>query len=51
MTESLLSRAGLKSSATGSEPQESTRSNKYNTKRYDVLDDSPGQVKMPDDPV
>ncbi len=51
MTETLLSRAGLKSSAPGSKPPQSARSNKYNTKRYDVLDDSPGQVKMPDEPM
>ena len=51
MTESLLSRAGLRSSPPGSKPQQSARTNKYNTKRYDVLDDSPGQIKLPDEPV
>ena len=52
MTESLLSRAGLRSSAPGSKPQQApARANKYNTKRYDVLDDSAGQIKLPDEPV
>jgi len=51
MTESLLSRAGLKSSAPGTKPQPAARTNKYNSKRYDVMDDSAGQIKLPDDPV
>lgn len=51
MTESLLSRAGLRSSAPGSKPPQAARTNKYNTKRYDVLDDSAGQIKLPDEPV
>jgi adenylate cyclase len=51
MTESLLSRAGLRSSDPGVRPQSAPRASKYNTKRYDVLDDSAGQVRMPDKPV
>ncbi len=51
MTESLLSRAGLRSSAPGEQPKKAQRTDKYNTKRYDVLDDSAGQIKLPDDPV
>ena len=51
MTESLLSRAGLRSSQPGEREKSGTRPNKYSTRRYDVLDDSAGQIKLPDDPV
>jgi len=51
MTESLLSRAGLRSSAPEEKPKKAQSTDKYNTKRYDVLDDSAGQIKLPDDPV
>jgi adenylate cyclase len=51
MTESLLSRAGLRSSEPGEKPQTAARTGKYNTKRYDVLDDSAGQIRLPDDPL
>jgi predicted component of type VI protein secretion system len=51
MTESLLSRAGLRSSAPGSKPPQKTRDKKKSSKRYDVLDDSAGQIKLPDEPV
>jgi pSer/pThr/pTyr-binding forkhead associated (FHA) protein len=51
MTESLLSRAGLRSSEPGDKPQATGKTNKYNTKRYDVLDNSSGQIRLPDDPV
>lgn len=51
MTESLLSRAGLRSSEPGDRPAPQARSNKYSTKRYDVLDDSAGQIRTPDKPV
>lgn len=51
MTESLLSRAGLRSSTPGAQTKPMGRTDKYNTKRYDVLDDSPGQIKLPDEPT
>jgi hypothetical protein len=51
MTESLLSRAGLRSSAPGSKPPEKARDKRRESKRYDVLDDSPGQIKLPDEPI
>ena len=51
MTESLLSRAGLRSSAPGTRPQPGQKATRQHSKRYDVLDDSPGQIKLPDDPV
>ena len=51
MTESLLSRAGLRSSEPGDKPKFPARTSKYNTKRYDVLDDSAGQIRLPDEPV
>jgi hypothetical protein len=51
MTESLLSRAGLRSSAPGSKPPEKARDKQRESKRYDVLDDGAGQIKLPDEPV
>ncbi len=53
MTESLLSRAGLKSSEpVGSYPQgRASQREKNGFRRYDVLDDSAGQVNSPDRPL
>ncbi len=51
MTESLLARAGLRSSGPDSKDKPAGRTDKYNTKRYDVMDNSAGQIKLPDDPV
>ena len=54
MTDSLLSRAGLKSSAPGGDPPSSRRRKKDEnspSKRYDVMDDSAGQIELPDSPV
>ncbi len=52
MTESLLSRAGLKSSAPKEGAGSNKRRNEYSgKKRFDVLDDSAGQIDLPDSPV
>lgn len=52
MNESLLSRAGLKSTATKANPPRGKRNkNTDGVKRYDVLDDSAGQIDLPDAPV
>ena len=52
MTESLLSRAGLKSSEpTNEKPNRAQRRASGSFKRYDVLDDSAGQIERPDSPV
>ncbi|MCG8448289.1 MAG: FHA domain-containing protein [Pirellulales bacterium] len=53
MTESLLSRAGLKSSEpTNNKKRTRTeRRDGGGFKRYDVLDDSAGQVDLPDSPI
>ena len=53
MTESLLSRAGLKSSETGvkKKPTRAERRDGGGFKRYDVLDDSAGQIDLPDNPI
>jgi predicted component of type VI protein secretion system len=51
MTESLLSRAGLRSSVPGSKPPEKAPDKRRDSKRYDVLDDGAGQIKLPDEPV
>ncbi len=52
MTESLLSRAGLKSSPKKESSRSRRRRNDQNgVKRYDVLDDSAGQIDSPDAPV
>ena len=52
MGESLLSRAGLKSSDPQEQPQGHKRRSEYQSvKRYDVLDDSAGQIDLPDAPV
>jgi predicted component of type VI protein secretion system len=51
MTESLLSRAGLRSSAPGTSPPQKSQDKKSSSKRYDVLDDGAGQIKLPDEPV
>jgi hypothetical protein len=48
MTESLLSRAGLQ--APPRQPVRDRR-NDSPTRRYDVLDDSAGQIDLPDKPV
>ena len=52
MTESLLSRAGLKSSEPeGEKSSRAQRRNHGGFKRYDVLDDSAGQIDLPDSPI
>ncbi len=52
MGESLLTRAGLKSTAPEERPEKRKRSNDYKSvKRYDVLDDSAGQIDLPDTPL
>ena len=52
MTESLLARAGLRSSDIGRESSsKADRRNEGSLKRYDVLDDSAGQIDLPDKPV
>jgi adenylate cyclase len=50
MRESLLSRAGLQSVPKNSPPPRDRR-NDHGAKRYDVLDDSAGQIELPDRPV
>lgn len=49
MNESLLSRAGLQSAK--QLPPARHRRNEGEVKRYDVLDDSAGQIDLPDKPV
>lgn len=50
--ESLLSRAGVKSSSRSERPQKRKSKNDYEgVKRYDVLDDSAGQIDLPDNPI
>lgn len=53
MNESLLSRAGLRSSSPGKQagkkPQPGPK--KEGSRRYDVLDDRAGQIDLPDKPV
>jgi len=52
MTGSLLARAGLKSSAPQDKGPSRKRKNEYDgNKRYDVMDDSAGQIDLPDSPV
>jgi len=52
MTESLLARAGLRSSSIGRDNvSKADRRNDSGFKRYDVLDDSAGQIDPPDKPV
>ncbi len=54
MTESLLSRAGLGSSKGRNEdklPAKNDRRNDGEFRRYDLLDDSAGQINLPDKPV
>jgi len=52
MTESLLSRAGLKSSGKeDKEPQYAGKKSDGSFRRYDVMDDREGQIKTPDKPV
>ena len=51
MTESLLARAGLKSTAPAERPQTAGRTKQGIVKHYDVLDDSAGQIDLPDKPV
>ena len=52
MTESLLARAGLRSSDAGKvDSSKSDRRSDGGTKRYDVLDDSAGQIDSPDKPL
>lgn len=50
MTESLLSRAGLVNPPRQQAPTRDRR-NDPATRRYDVLDDGPGQIELPDQPV
>jgi adenylate cyclase len=49
MQESLLSRAGLQTPPR--QPPARDRRNDHGSKRYDVLDDGPGQIDLPDKPV
>ena len=53
MTESLLARAGLKSSKAGPDQPQTKRERRDNGgfKRYDILDNSGGQIDAPDKPV
>jgi len=53
MTESLLSRAGLTSgnSSKAAAPEKHDRRNDAGSRRYDVLDNSAGQINTPDKPV
>lgn len=53
MNESLLSRAGLSTNETKSQKDASLRDRRNDpmTRRYDLLDDSAGQIRTPDDPV
>lgn len=53
MTESLLARAGLRSSKSGSEklPSKQDRRNDSGGRRYNILDNSAGQIDSPDKPV
>ena len=51
MTESLLARAGLKSSEPERPSAKRNRRPDGSMKRYDVLDDSAGQIDAPDKPV
>lgn len=51
MTESLLSRAGLRSSEVKAGAGKGDRRNDTGSRRYDVMDDSAGQINTPDDPV
>jgi adenylate cyclase len=50
MKESLLSRAGLQASPRNA-PAKRDRRNDKTVVRYNVLDDSPGQIDLPDKPV
>ena len=47
LQESLLSRAGLQSDKTGMDDKR----NQASSSRYNVLDDSAGQIRTPDDPT
>ena len=53
MTESLLSRAGLRSSDTspGKDAPKRDKRNDSGFRRYDLLDNSAGQIDSPDKPV
>jgi len=51
MNESLLSRAGLRSSDPREKSSSEERRGKRSGSRYDVMDDSAGQIKLPDEPV
>ena len=51
MNESLLSRAGLQVPAKAPKGAARDRRSDHATKRYDVLDDSAGQIDLPDKPV
>ena len=52
MTESLLARAGLSSNDPEGDKREASRNRRENGfRRYDVLDDSAGQIDLPDKPV
>ena len=53
MTESLLARAGLRSSKAGPDKAPSKRERRDNGgfRRYDILDNSAGQIDTPDKPV
>ncbi len=51
LNESLMSRAGVRSTDATDRGKKSDRRNDQAGRRYDVLDDSAGQIKLPDDPV
>jgi len=51
MGESLMSRAGIKSSEPKEESKKRSRNDYQSVKRYDVLDDSAGQIDLPDTPL
>ncbi len=51
MRESLLSRAGLQAIPKGPKPTMRDRRSDPQVVRYNVLDDSAGQIEMPDKPV
>jgi adenylate cyclase len=51
MKESLLSRAGLQVTPRSATPSQRDRRNDRQVVRYDVLDDSAGQIELPDKPV
>ena len=51
MNESLMSRAGVKSSNPSGESRRRSRNDYKSVKRYDVLNDDAGQIDLPDAPI